>query len=884
MVQTRRSLESELKSRLRKGRNLAPEKKKKILLKRFREAQEDMKNSIMKRKQRQQEKKIVCLSKSKKIKKKVNKTSKKRKRIKRKPLKCMDLIESISKTIKKPLKKIKKNRKITKKINKNKKTKKATRTQSAKKSTIIKAKKRRRTSMSEQKKIKTSLKKRNPKIRKKKVLFKDEKKESLKLEEKIPLSPVKEKSDIEEESKSTPVLSLMDLIPFRPERNVVAKPDKSAGYTGAGEEIREETEEESEPSIHETNPNLLGFHDLLKSFTNPAPRKSSVDSEISSARSHVSENKDNLSFRKDSFQMDKYIDEQKISENENLSQVFEDEPKENNEYSNEQFEEFKSDKLMHSDLLPIEENVEKINEEVLEAPIRKKSLNIPELNCEQIKKHTSVVNQIINPVVQLDKIVEKENINNVSVEKEDIIKTLPINEVNNVNSILEETNSKTQEKENNGIEIEEENNEILQDDISFKNIKCESPVKKQPEKIWENKIIEEMLITPKKKSKVLSKSASKTKQKRLSSTKTVTIKPILEKSTIKQMKKNEVNFLATKIMSTLDCFKNKKSKIKPSTINFVSIPSFDSSNKISMKEKYQDFLAPRIITTLSSSLKRMLSKFNILSINVNIFLTNRQTPFFTTLRESIYSNYKELINLQDLQKMLHVLKFCFHVEWAYNVKIEDYDLVLTFPKEILDSGSKALNSHRIQQMHSTQENSCPNTKIASRSLGKNALSDHLTNFRKKLVSFVGIFHNKFLDDNKIQGSSFEGEFSKTWHYKFKLETITELKLKNAMLPPKPKKVSLEEIRREKLHQVLGSSAREKMEEIEKKIKNLQKECLKQLDSRENTYIFNDFEREKYINCSATEESSHSKQLSIETVKKIVQWQVPQPHKITFLIL
>jgi hypothetical protein len=912
MVQTRRSLVTELNSKLRRGRILNPEKKKKLLLKRFKEAQMEMKASILKRKQRQQRKKLECSVKTKKIKKNQKKQKRRKKIKKHEPFECYELIQSISKKNQREQKLKKSKKKITKKINKEKRSRlsKKTRTQSAKKMTPIAARKKKRTSLSAQKKLKsTSLNKnKRNRLKSKNSLFEEDENDFPKVSNKKQLSPVKEKSEIAIEARGIPVLGLMDLIPIKHERVVVPKQDKSAGYMGAGEEIREESSEESEEEeMH--NPNILGFHDLLKSFTHPVKRdcESSDESEVESRKevlSVISVQEEEEEEKQEEEVEEKNILEEEAEEEENMLEEEEQKnsykdaisfgksstQKENvfivEEPSQEVEVEDDLDSVQEENSKPncllLHELKEKKYDNVIvqngkcrkisfgpsknELPIRKGSLNLPQIKNEVNNIDEKKIETPVKPIISESSIMaDKENINNSA--KKSILKEKP------EQIVLEN-------------KIEEE---VIQEPVTIKEETCqiieEKPVpqvENSPKKITKkNEIIEEiklekieeeeeeelLLETPKKQSKIKEESARKTKSKKYTPKKTKSKLSIDNLLTKKNLKKLDITSLSAQIRSKLDYSKNKPS-IPQTSFNLMNKPSFSSSIRVSKREKFQDLLAPRIIIPLSSSLNRLLSKFKLLSVNVNIFGLNRQTPFFSTLRKSIYNNYKEIITTKDLQKMLYVFKFCFHLEWAFNSKLDDYDIILSFPKKIANSGAQALNSHLMQQMYSNpQENTCPNSKSMHRSLSGPDMSDRLATFRKKLVKIVGVYHNKFLDNNKLAGSSFQGEFAKTWHCKFKLEEINDSHLISAKLPPKPKKVSIEEIRREKLHEVLGSSAREQMHEIDKKIRFLQKECLKTLDSRENTSIFNDFEKDKYTNKSTSEEDSLFKKSSIETIKK-----------------
>lgn len=260
---------------------------------------------------------------------------------------------------------------------------------------------------------------------------------------------------------------------------------------------------------------------------------------------------------------------------------------------------------------------------------------------------------------------------------------------------------------------------------------------------------------------------------------------------------------------------------------------------------------------LSSSLNRLLTKFKLLASQVNLLLTNRRTPFFSTVRMSIVQNYKTILTLKDLQKMLHVLKFCFDVHWAFNSKIDDYDLIVTLPADIKRTHSKALDHHLMHQSRQPQQNE--NRNLNSQNLRKSISTAELANrvgaFRQKLVKLVAVFHNKFLDEAGAAGSSFQGEFARSWHVDFELEKVADSHVAHAKLPAKPKKVSMEEIRREKLQKVLGSSARQQLSQIDEEIDNLRDQYLEELESRQNKFIFSEYEQKRFHVKSTNNEQS-----------------------------
>jgi hypothetical protein len=868
MVQTRRSFANQMKKEIGKRIEINSKEKRKYMIKKLKKAQKAMNDSFKKLKKRQQKKKTKQ-KKTKRIKKKTKVKRSKNKVLKKSKLSCLDLINDISnkyeqETVESQVK------------NKKTRTKKAV---TSKNKRVFSAKKKKKT-IKKKRKAKNGMSERKKNI--KKVIEDDilEIKKNYKEKRKENEKNIRKRESIVAKN----ILGLLDLIPINPPR-VVEKPDKSGGYMGAGEEIVEESEEEC---VEYQNPNILGFHDLLKSFTQPVK---TIDNEEEANQLEAERQMEEIQ------EIKQIEDELNIEEVENMEI----------EGQSEEFED-QIDFLNENDLMPLKSsskfnspskkvNFEEIGEnavvekdkenydvDVNTNAIRKRSVslvtdNFP-INNEYLshintKKEAAregekkcaqkeiIVEEASNQIVEELNEDDKENGNHIPIQNEEIEQIIQNEVVLEDDKIEEETEEKVEETREIQIEEESDGNMIIEEESNDKeeSDKNEEQIRKGesvPIKIE----VEEPIISKKIEQKKLKKEHKPFKF--------FSSKP--QKRDNKNSSKTNVAFQSAKIRELI--FKSKpksKKSLQRETFNLMSKESFKSSTRVSMKEKYQDLYSPRNLIPLSSSLNRLLSKFKFLTKYVNMLCSNRRTPFFNTLQNTIKSNHRVVVTKSDLQHMLQVLKYCFNLSWSFNSKIDDYDLILSFSNQIEKTNSRALNKHMMhearQQYNNPNQNTCPNSKTIYRSMNQADIADQISKFRKKLLNLVGVFHNKYLDENGVQGSSFQGEFLQSWHSSFVLEDVTDAKIPLAALPSKPKKVSMEEIRKQKLQKVLGESARVKKDQINQELQSIHRKYREMLDNQKNNLIFSQFEKEKFNLCSTNDEGSISRQFSTELEKK-----------------
>lgn len=244
-------------------------------------------------------------------------------------------------------------------------------------------------------------------------------------------------------------------------------------------------------------------------------------------------------------------------------------------------------------------------------------------------------------------------------------------------------------------EDESESQKIVEEQISIKEekenvdnkneIEEESSVSK--EDVNQNQIEEEKPIKPETKKNIF---------------KAEYTKPIFEKDSKlsaalpKLKNRTDVSDLISKL-------RLKKKNVKKPQSNFCKM------GKVGFREKFQDLLSPTHQLPLSSDFNRLLTKFKMTTVLVNLFARKSITPFWSDIASNMMATYRLKVDHSDLKRMIKVLPGCFDLEWSLNDKINDYDLVLYFPDDSFmgsgnsGNGKSHLQASRAWQVHLMQQ-------------------------------------------------------------------------------------------------------------------------------------------------------------------------------------
>ena len=219
--------------------------------------------------------------------------------------------------------------------------------------------------------------------------------------------------------------------------------------------------------------------------------------------------------------------------------------------------------------------------------------------------------------------------------------------------------------------------------------------------------------------------------------------------------------------------------------------------------------------------------------------------------------------------MLHVFPHCFNHQWIFNSKLDDYDFMLLYPAKIVTENTS--RAYQLQMTHNKLAQS--KSRMTVRFMSPAECKHRVETFRQKLVQIVGVFHNKFLDDHGFPGSSFIKEFAKSWHYKFNLEKLNTNQIPLAELSQKPKKVSVNEIRKGNLDSLLQEKKNSEVYKIEEQIKLIKQQGLNKFHDN----VFNDFEKRKFefndnASFQGTGAASNAAVCSQNYIKKTLKWK------------
>lgn len=828
--------------------------------------------------------------------KRIKKKQEKRPNRRRKPLKCMQLIKQISDNRRAEGTKRSRLGKVRRKIKKETKVK-PRRGRSAKKPKAERKGRAKKRCMSERKPKRTPARGR--------------------------LANASRNQQLDRVKEETPaekmILGLVDLIPVKRERVARVKPDKSGGYTGAGEEIQEESQEESVAS-EQQNPNLLGFHDLMKTFVPLASdeekdfedegdlRESEGEGEERSRAMSTAE-KPAFTFM-ELMNINHMESESGDAEKEDVYLVDDERSQQSGPKSQSQREneiELKAetqDIKCENDSIDLEntETFVELNAKRTPSSVHENKSQMADLgdckNAIEIENNNEMESQDKAMSIERNEILKIEDDSPISggcLNQRNPGQDIPKQDLQRDTEIQIEGDQLQHDKEEMDKENQQQISSTPNQDLKNENVNEKNPIKEQHnEKIRietehedDNQMRDE---GPKPEPAKPVEAVEDQKNRRNSAKKASAIReesPEKPRVTRLNLKKHCISRIAPNLGSSDDASQHTRAilsanirsavlglrpraSVPTSTINLITSSSFKRPRPVSMREKYQDLLSAKPQMPLSSSLNRLFTKFKLLASQVNLLASNRITPFFSVLRTSIVKNYRTVLQLRDLQQMLHVLKFCFDVHWAFNSKIDDYDLIVNLSANAKRTHSRALDQHLMRQAREglqQSENRNLNAPNQRRSLTRAELTELVSAFRKKLINLVSVYHNKFLDEQGVSGSSFQGEFARSWHSQFDLESVTNSQVQTVPLPAKPKKVSMEEIRRENLQKVLGSSARQQISQINHEIDNLRDKYLEELETRQNAFIFNEFERDKFQISSTNDEGSVSGQPSLECNRK-----------------
>lgn len=137
--------------------------------------------------------------------------------------------------------------------------------------------------------------------------------------------------------------------------------------------------------------------------------------------------------------------------------------------------------------------------------------------------------------------------------------------------------------------------------------------------------------------------------------------------------------------------------------------NFCKMSKVGFREKFQDLLAGHSRFSLSSDFNRLLTKFKMTNVLLNLFARKGITPFWSDISSNMVATYRLKVDHSDLSRMMKLLPGCFEVEWALNERINDHDLVLYFPQMSAahmgksGEGKSHLQASRAWQVHLLQQ-------------------------------------------------------------------------------------------------------------------------------------------------------------------------------------
>ena len=137
--------------------------------------------------------------------------------------------------------------------------------------------------------------------------------------------------------------------------------------------------------------------------------------------------------------------------------------------------------------------------------------------------------------------------------------------------------------------------------------------------------------------------------------------------------------------------------------------NFCKMSKVGFREKFQDLLAGHSRFSLSSDFNRLLTKFKMTNVLLNLFARKGITPFWSDIASNMVATYRLKVDHSDLSRMMKLLPGCFEVQWAVNERINDHDLVLYFPQASSahmgksGEGKSHLQASRAWQVHLLQQ-------------------------------------------------------------------------------------------------------------------------------------------------------------------------------------